>query len=341
MPPLPQLVDAYASASGSPAILTFATAGYFHWVRHLQRNLHLLRLHWTCELKVCVPDNVTAALTREENLAPLQLRDVLRGRPRSPSHGASAEDFGSSGYAATVHVKAACIHAFLMLQPEGSLFMFLDADSTLFSSPWPHFPGGGDVDMALLDDSGPTQRGKTAATLNSGCFLLRVCSATRSLWRAMVQMHRLYPTMLDQVALNHLLKKPNEYANAFGRSQPGGRGLARAALGGGGGGGHGERNASAAGGRVRAVALPAGTFLNGYRFYEARGRGFDAAAAARIVVVHHNWIRGDRKKWERASDFDAVTTAADARSGDAGTFMRRALAAMRHKSRWVYNAQGG
>ena len=75
-------------------------------------------------------------------------------------------------------------------QVDGALFLFLDADATIFSNPWPHWPaaappsqqsapGAPALDMALLDDEGPTQKGNTSATLNSGCVMIRASRATR------------------------------------------------------------------------------------------------------------------------------------------------------------------
>ena len=182
--------------------------------------------------------------------------------------------------------------------------MFIDTDVTLFSNPWPHFPKR--VDMALLDDTGPSQKGPTSSTLNAGCFFLRVNNATRSLWRSMVRMHQLHPEIRnDQVALNHLLnlRRRDAYQDSI---EPGAR-------------------------PVRVAALAPSTFLNGYRFYEARRNGFGVAEASQVVLAHHNWIRGDIEKWRRARDFHAL---AISDTEPAATFLSRARAAMRHKSAW-------
>ena len=82
---------------------------------------------------------------------------------------------------------------------------------------------------------------------------------------------------------------------------------------------------------IRVAALTPSTFLNGYRFYEARRNGFGVAEASRVVLVHHNWVRGDIEKWRRAREFHAL---AINDTEPAAAFLGRARAAMRHKSAW-------
>ena len=85
--------------------------------------------------------------------------------------------------------------------------------------------------------------------------------------------------------------------------------------------------------QVRTAALPTDAFMNGYRFYEGRSKGFTALQVSRIVVVHHNWIRGDNSKFQRARDFDTLAT----RDHAEVDFMLRALVSMRSKSAWIYD----
>jgi len=289
-------------------ILTFATAGYIHWVKHLHRNLRHLRLDRQSELRCCVPDNATAALIRAEGLRP-----VLPARlAASLTPSTVAASFLDSRYVATLRARVECISSWTSQQPIGAKFMFIDTDVTLFSNPWPHFPKR--VDMALLDDTGPSQKGPTSSTLNAGCFFLRVNNATRSLWRSMVRMHQLHPEIRnDQVALNHLLnlRRRDAYQDSI---EPGARPVRR----------HAYQD-------IRVAALAPSTFLNGYRFYEARPNGFGVAEASQVVLAHHNWIRGDIEKWRRARDFHAL---AINDTEPAARFLGRARVAMRHKSAW-------
>lgn len=44
-------------------------------------------------------------------------------------------------------------------------------------------------------------------------------------------------------------------------------------------------------------------FSNGYRFYENRHKH---PVSRDLILLHHNWISGDAKKWERARSFDCV-----------------------------------
>ena len=49
--------------------------------------------------------------------------------------------------------------------------------------------------------------------------------------------------------------------------------------------------------------LDAKLFINGYRFYEDRDKH---PVDANSILVHHNWIIGDARKWERANAFDCI-----------------------------------
>ena len=51
-----------------------------------------------------------------------------------------------------------------------------------------------------------------------------------------------------------------------------------------------------------------------------------------LVLVHHNWIRGDEAKFARARAFDALTLPREGR----GAFLRRARQAVARKAAWVY-----
>lgn len=44
-------------------------------------------------------------------------------------------------------------------------------------------------------------------------------------------------------------------------------------------------------------------FANGYSFYEDRHKH---ALDRELILVHHNWIAGDARKWQRAISFDCI-----------------------------------
>ena len=52
-----------------------------------------------------------------------------------------------------------------------------------------------------------------------------------------------------------------------------------------------------------------------------------------VVAMHHNWIRGDHNKWERAKAYDAIVTDAGESRGE---FIRRARASMVRMPAWEY-----
>ena len=126
----------------------------------------------------------------------------------------------------------------------------------------------------------------------------------------MVRMHKLHPEIRrEQWLLNHLLQRRHAYRDSI---EPGARPVRR----------HAYQD-------IRVAALTPSTFLNGYRFYEARRNGFGVAEASRVVLVHHNWVRGDIEKWRRAREFHAL---AINDTEPAARFLGRARVAMRHKS---------
>ena len=57
------------------------------------------------------------------------------------------------------------------------------------------------------------------------------------------------------------------------------------------------------------------------------------ALSLEVVAVHHNWIRGDRNKWERSTAYQTIVT------DDHETyrhFLKRARGAMATMTNWVY-----
>ena len=74
--------------------------------------------------------------------------------------------------------------------------------------------------------------------------------------------------------------------------------------------------------------LDEATFLNGHCFYERRPLRADAA---NVMAVHHNFINGDGRKFERARAYHATVDESD-RTWEA--FARRARAAMDANASW-------
>ena len=85
------------------------------------------------------------------------------------------------------------------------------------------------------------------------------------------------------------------------------------------------------GGGLRVRALDPRRFSNGFFFYEYRHkRPLNTSA---LVAVHHNWIRGDRNKWERAVAYDAVVREPDVTQRQ---FLKRARTSMVSMRAWEY-----
>ena len=88
------------------------------------------------------------------------------------------------------------------------------------------------------------------------------------------------------------------------------------------------------GGGLRVRVLDARRFSNGYFFYEYRDkRPLNASA---MVVVHHNWIRGDANKWARALAYDTLVTDPTATYR---RFLRRARSSTVRMHAWKYRDQ--
>ena len=203
------------------AIATLCSAGYLHWLEHLHRNLLLLRpgLH---RLTVCVTDQQTRAAARM-----LQLDTLVVGDTTERRH-ATAHTFGTEAYARVTRHKASCVLGIMTRRRPPPALLFTDTDVTFFASPWPHLPLH-TADIALLDDSGPSQA--THNTLSSSLFFVRNTLPLRELWRELISHNAARPELPDQLALNRLL------AN---RTGPG----------------------------LRVARLDPARFVNGYRFYE-------------------------------------------------------------------------
>ena len=97
------------------------------------------------------------------------------------------------------------------------------------------------------------------------------------------------------------------------------------------GGLHGKERSTRRGGGLRVRVLDVQRFSNGYFFYEYRDkRPLNASA---MVVVHHNWIRGDSNKWARALAYDTLVTDP---TETYRRFLRRARSSMVRMHAWKY-----
>ncbi len=260
-------------------IVTLCSAGYLHWLEHLHRNLLLLRL--SSRLAVCAADNRTASFARNRSLKVLPVGDRRQHE--------AALSWGTKGYANVTRLKAHCVLAFMTQPHAPSGFIFTDTDVTFLASPRPHMPARADI--ALLDDTGPTQRQNN--TLNSGFFFSRNTLPMRRFWGALIKYHANIPQLADQVALNVMLSR-----------SPG----------------------------LRVARLDPMRFVNGFRFYEQnRSRGEPRRNSSAVVLVHHNWIRGDAQKFARAVAYDTIPRAGEGRVH----FLRRARHAIVRKEAWA------
>lgn len=105
----------------------------------------------------------------------LQLDTLLVGDASTEQRHATAHTFGTEAYASVTRRKASCVLAVLTRQQPPPALLFTDIDVTFFASPWAHLPLR-TVDIALLDDAGPSQMSRN--TLNSGFFFVRNLTST-------------------------------------------------------------------------------------------------------------------------------------------------------------------
>ena len=149
----------------------------------------------------------------------------------------------------------------------------------------------------------------TRMVFNSGFFLLRVGPAALWLWSTVQDYHRDHPQVMQQAALDD-----NRYwAPGEAGSDPRKRTLSV------------ERSE---GSLLRVATLDEATFLNGHCFYERRPLRTDATS---VMAVHHNYISGDDRKFERARAYHAIVDEND-KTWEA--FARRSRAAMEANASW-------
>ena len=315
-------------------VLTFASGSYLRWLALLHANLRLLALPAT-GFSVCTADEASRRAASALGVEVLDLSNESSGAvpPRQV-----ASRYGTAAYVSVVHAKTRCIVSKLSQLQLGeqaavrtddaraeALLFFVDGDVTLFGDPRPPFAAMG-VDLALMSDRvgfggacgyppmNASQRASAARAaampnFNSGFFLLRVGPAALLLWSTVQDYHRNHPLVMQQAALNAVLDEK--------------RYLARGAL------AHRMRRTLDMGGmRLRLAALDEATFLNGHCFYERRPLRTDATS---VMAVHHNYISGDDRKFERARAYHAIVDEND-KTWEA--FARRSRAAMEANASW-------
>ena len=319
-------------------VLTFATGSYLRWLQLLHANLRLLALPAT-EFCVCTADETSRRAARAMGVEVLDFSRLVTGQinwPTSPPRQV-AERFGTASYVNVVHAKTHCIISKLsQLRGEAesqpadaridALLFFVDGDVTLFGDPRPHFAAMG-VELAFMSDNTISQShyrsysgdacgllahnaSAKSMVFNSGFFLLRVGPAALWLWSTVQAYHRDHPQVMQQAALNAVLNDKRYWAPGEAGSDPRQRAL------------------SVEGSRLRVAPLDEATFLNGHCFYQRRPLRADAA---NVMAVHHNFINGDGRKFERARAYHATVDESD-RTWEA--FARRARAAMDANASW-------
>ena len=342
--PMPEYRHLYAPSAPAPGVppsplhvLTFATGSYLRWLLLLHANLRLLALP-TTELSVCTGDETSRRAARAMSVEVLDFSRLVTGGQSNGSASPPrqvAERFGTASYVNVVHAKTRCIISKLsQLRLEAdarvdALLFFVDGDVTLFGDPRPHFAAMG-VELAFMSDNtisrshyrshsggacglSPHNASATRMVFNSGFFLLRVGPAALWLWSTVQDYHRDHPQVMQQAALNSVLDDNRYWAPGEAGSDPRKRTLSV------------ERSE---GSRLRVATLDEATFLNGHCFYQRRPLRADAA---NVMAVHHNYISGDDRKFERARAHHAIVDEND-KTWEA--FERRSRAAMEANASW-------
>ena len=307
-------------------VLTFATGSYLRWLVLLHANLRLLALPAT-ELSVCTGDETSRRATRAMGLEVLDFSRSITGQRSNESASPPrqiAERFGTASYVSVVHAKTRCIISKLSRLAQHAdarvdvLLFFVDGDVTLFGDPRPHFAAMG-VELALMSDRRgfggacglpPRNASATRMVFNSGFFLLRVGPAALWLWSTVQDYHRHHPQVMQQAALNAILDDKRYWPPSEDGVDP-----------------H-QRTLGVDGVRLRLAVLDEATFLNGHCFYQRRPLRIDAA---NVMAVHHNFIDGDGRKFERARAYHATLDESD-KTWEA--FARRSRAAMNANASW-------
>lgn len=191
-------------------------------------------------------------------------------------HGNStALTFGTRCYFALLHRRQQCYWRLVHTRPPNTYVLVIDADVTLFRNPitaLEALPSAmRSADLVALDDTGPYRKpgySNFDYYLNCGFLLLHNTPATVALGRAFRSALARHPGTNDQEVFNSVVWNRSRTNN------------------------------------LKVGVLPSSQFMNGYRFYEApTNPRVDPSA---IVAVHHNWVRGDHRKWKRAVKYQTL-----------------------------------
>ena len=334
------------AASSTTLIVTTSTGGYAHWLRHLHRNLVLLGREQ--QLRVCAADESAADLAEQLGVVAMTPNSTAHhdrhhrgrtsggknttthtvtrlGRALTAHQPRTGLTFGSAAWAHAVHFKQRCVWSMLESSAHDTAILLIDGDVTLFRDPLPvllHEAALHAYDVAALDDTRPWE-GDGQRYLNSGFVFMRNTAATRSFGRAYLAALERRRGINDQTVFNDVL---HCHSPSSGVRRPADKDLVHYNK----CPGHTNRAPGGPPG-LRVRALDQRRFLCGFLFYEYRRRRPLNATAA--VAVHHNWIRGDRNKWERAVAYDTVITDANE---PLRRFLRRARSSMTGMQEWQY-----
>mmetsp|Transcript_26419 Transcript_26419/g.67041 ORF Transcript_26419/g.67041 Transcript_26419/m.67041 type:complete len:317 (+) Transcript_26419:157-1107(+) len=293
-------------------VVTATTAGFTHWTLHLLRNLRFLGLHR--RLTVCAFDEESIAFASAHNLS---IHSTLPGAADASKLATAVSSikgsskyrrvFKSTGWFSAVHLKQECVWNVMMRSPHNSVTLLIDGDVSLFRDPilalsrasGPQLP-----DLMFLNDETPSAG---EAYMNSGFMVMRNTYRSRTFGKVYLDELRRRRGANDQGVLNDCL--------GIGE---GSKGAER----------HRALNTS---GGLAIHVLNSREFMNGFFFYEYRDQR--PLNASSLVAVHHNWIRGDRNKWNRAVAYDTILQSDGEKFAH---FRRRARRSMRNMEAWKY-----
>lgn len=298
---LPAAAHELASSPERIVLLTSCNKAYTAWLDHFLRNLAMFGLER--RLGVCAEDEETVAFSRARGLSSAFVS--VRQRQRA----GGALDYGTDAYFELLHRRQLCFWSFLQARPANAMVLLVDTDFTFLQDPLAALPPRAlAADVTILDDTGLTKahnythhgiRFDTYA--NAGFMLLRNTPATQALGRRFLVALNEQRKANDQMVLNEVMWP-----------------AVRSHL-------------------LEVEVLEPTAFLNGFRFFEGRAMPTcrkpmwcAPLIPSRIVAVHHNWVRGDARKWARAATYELTTRANES----SAAFLRRARHAARAMPPW-------
>ena len=253
------------------------------WTRNATRILTLASeryYHWLghlhCNLRhleypsdavhVCALDESTQRVAKQQGMHSILATTSSTMGTSSKFNGAST--FGSASFKIVALLKHECLWSTLRSLPEGSPLLFLDADITLLRDPLPLIPGG--YDLVFTDDSDAGN--DIFARRNIGFFLAVNNERTRTLASA-------YLRTLQAATARGSKKNDQELLNVRIRDTAKHLGL-------------------------RTYTLDPTAFVNGHDYYERRETR--PLNVSKLAAVHHNWVPGDQRKWQRAVAYGGI-----------------------------------